>query len=327
MNNLVSIIIPVFNVQDYLKDCLDSVCAQVYDNLEILLIDDGSTDSSGKICDMYADADSRFRVVHQENAGAANAKNSGLDLAQGAFIAFLDSDDWVEPEWIQHLLSKALQENADVVECGFFNDYVSSSEAEHAYESLFSGEWETEEYLRSYPNTWTCALFCNKLFRASLVLNLRFHKERRCVDDEFFTYKAIGGANKVVRTDEKLYHYRHRQSSVTQMNNTLYQRTIDDIDVLRERYCWVKKHYPSIATDYLQHDVNSLLYFASNFPFNEAAIKHFKKSARFYLKESLLTFPDRLTVFYACKAFFCFPKSSCVNEKIPDEVQRERYYK
>lgn len=327
MNNLVSIIIPVFNVQDYLECCLNSVCAQVYDNLEILLIDDGSTDSSGKICDMYAEADSRFRVVHQENAGAANAKNSGLDLAQGDFITFLDSDDWVEPAWIQHLLNKALQENADVVECSFFKNYIDGSEAEHTYESLPIGEWSTEEYLRVYPTAWPCAIFWNKMFRHYCLSNVRFHKERRCVDDEFFTYRAIGKANKVMRIDERLYHYRQRQSSVTQTNNTLYQRTIDGIDILKSRYCWVKEYYPHIAIDYLRHDVNSLLYFASNLPFNSTAIKHYKRSARFYLKESLLTFPDRLTVFYACKAFFCLPKSSCAIEKISDEVQRERYYK
>ena len=328
MQNLVSIIIPVFNVQSYLECCLDSVCAQEYRNLDVLLIDDGSTDSSGELCDLYAKRDSRFRVVHQKNAGAANAKNTGLDLAQGDYVTFLDSDDWCEPNWIQHLLNSAIRENADIVECNFLKEYVNGSESENVYNSLYNGEWETEEYLRMYPAAWSCAIFWNKLFRKSCLNNVRFHTDRRCVDDEFFTYRAITGANKVVRIDEQLYHYRQRQSSVTQTQNTLYQRTIDDIDILKDRYCWMKEHYPSIAMDYLRHDVNSLLYFAENFPFNDIACKHFKVSAWFYLRESLHKFPDALTIFYACRTFVYPKKKLRARSRLEDKCPRtERYYR
>lgn len=325
--NLISIIVPVYNVAAYIRQCLDSLLGQSYPYLDIILVDDGSTDCSGQICDEYAYKDSRIRVIHQQNEGAANAKNAGLDLASGDFITFLDSDDWVEPDWIHRMLCTALKENSDIVECKFRREYIDHAEEELSYNSMHMGTWDTESYLRSYPNTWTCAIFWNKLFRASLIFNVRFHKERRCIDDEFFTYKAITGASKIVRINDELYHYRQRKSSVMRAEHTLYQRTIDDIDILAERYCWMKRFYPNLALYYLRHDISTMLYFARNLPFTDEAVLTFKKNSKFYLHECFQKYPGKVTLFYAVKIAL-FSRKNLLARRIENmqTVSYDSYY-
>ena len=326
MEDMVSVIVPVYNVRRYLCACVDSLLCQTWTALEVILVDDGSSDGSEQICDDYAARDSRIRVIHQANAGAANAKNAGLDAIHGEYIAFVDSDDWVDPDWIEKLLRASEAQNADVVECDFWMEYVGSCKKGNAPGTFQQILFETDEYLRHYPNQWTCALFWNKLFRASLIRDARFHTERRCVDDEFFTYKAITGANRVLRITDALYHYRQRRSSVTQSEKTLYQRTIDDIDILVERHQWMKVHYPHIAMDYLRHDVDTLLYFAGAYPFNREAVDHFHAVVRYYFRECLRSFPGKVTFYYALKALLW--KNRNFNTRLPAaaEADVEKYY-
>lgn len=327
MESIVSVIVPVYNVRHYLEACVDSLLCQTWPQLEIILVDDGSGDGSERICDEYAARDSRVRVIHQANAGAANAKNAGLDLARGDYIAFMDSDDWAEPNWIEKMLKAAEEQNADVVECNFLMDYVGRAEYGNALEKFQETLFQTQDYLQHYPNQWTCALFWNKLFRAELVENVRFHTERRCVDDEFFTYKAVTGANRVLRIPDALYHYRQRRSSVTQSEKTLYQRTIDDIDILAERHQWMKAHYPDVAMDYLRHDVDTLLYFAGAYPFNRKAIDRFRATAKYYFRECLRRFPGKVTFYYAVKALMYKERNFCTGQPHgPAEADMEKYY-
>lgn len=204
-------------------------------------------------------------------------------------------------------------------------DYVGSREYGNRPADFVETLFETQDYLRHYPNQWTCALFWNKLFRAKLVENVRFHTERRCVDDEFFTYKAVTGANRVLRITDPLYHYRQRSSSVTQSEKTLFQRTIDDIDILSERHQWMKAHYPDIAMDYLRHDVDTLLYFAEAYPFNRQAIGHFRKTAKYYFRECLRCFPGKVSMYYAVKVLFYKNFRTDLSAKSA-EADMEKYY-
>ena len=112
---LVSVIIPVYNVEKYLRECLDSVLAQTYKNIEVILVDDGSTDSSGHICDEYLNVDDRIKVIHQQNAGLSEARNHGYDFATGVFVYFLDSDDWIQEETLSSLTQRIQDTNADIV--------------------------------------------------------------------------------------------------------------------------------------------------------------------------------------------------------------------
>ena len=141
---MISVIIPVYNVEDYLAECIDSVLGQSYTDYEIILVDDGATDSSGRMCDEYARKDSRIRVIHQENGGLSAARNTGLRAAWGKYIYFLDSDDYIAPSALEHLAALAEKEQADVV---FFDGYTFFDECEADVTAI--------EYVRqaTYPPT------------------------------------------------------------------------------------------------------------------------------------------------------------------------------
>lgn len=129
MSDLVSVIVPVYNVEKYLARCLDSIINQTYTNLEIILVDDGSKDSSGQICDEYAAKDQRIKVIHKQNGGLSSARNAGLDIASGSYIEFVDSDDWIDKDTVKENLELIINENSNVV---FFNHYQVFDD--HIYE-------------------------------------------------------------------------------------------------------------------------------------------------------------------------------------------------
>ena len=128
MENLISVIIPVYNAEKFLNKCLDSVIGQTYKNLEIILVDDGSQDDSGKICDEYAQKDNRIKVIHKENGGDSSARNTGLKMATGKYITTIDSDDWIELNAYEDMLKVLLEKNVDIVRCGFYKNYGEKCE-------------------------------------------------------------------------------------------------------------------------------------------------------------------------------------------------------
>lgn len=302
----VSIIIPVYNVATYLRQCMDSLLAQTYPALEIILVDDGSKDESGSICDQYAQKDPRVVVIHQENAGAANAKNIGLDCATGDYVTFMDSDDYAEHRWIETMVQALESAGADAVECDFDKVYVNHAEVANHYEK--ECVFTAEEYLGQYLGNWTCSLFWNKLFRAKLVEDIRFRRERRCIDDEFFTYKAMGKATKILRIPKVLYHYRQRASGVMASAKHRLQRTDDNLEILAERYNWVVQRFPNLRKLYLAHDVDTALFFGKRSDFSGETVKKFRKIARFYLKECLLHGCDRQTWISVLRMQFVKPR-------------------
>ena len=131
VNQTISVIVPVYNVAQYLSQCVSSILSQDYGDLEVILIDDGSTDASGEICDQYAAKDSRVRVIHQKNGGAAAAKNAGLRLASGDYLVFADSDDYLEPGAYGFLMKTLLETNADAVQGSFREVYQNRAEEQH----------------------------------------------------------------------------------------------------------------------------------------------------------------------------------------------------
>lgn len=219
MKGLVSVIIPVYNVEEYLRKCLDSVINQTYTNLEIICIDDGSPDNSGAILDEYAKKDSRIIVIHQENAGVAAARNRGLDIAKGEYIAFVDSDDWVEPECYETMV-KQMEENPDVdlVSCNF-NIIDNINFDKKKYQSLdnwctypFFGKKRVDQYL----GTRMTGHLCRLLFKYSLIekINLKF-SNYRFAEDALFIMKYLSEINYIYFSENKLYNYVQRQNSAT----------------------------------------------------------------------------------------------------------------
>ena len=315
MKNKVSIIIPIYNVERYLRQCLDSIANQSYMNIEVILVDDGSTDGSGAICDMYVVKDARFRVIHQQNAGAANAKNAGLDAVTGAYVTFVDSDDWVEHNWLETMVRAMESETADVAECDFQKEYKNRSEKGND-NSYCSGVYTACDYLGFYLNNWTCSLFWNKLFKTELIKDIRFRRERRCIDDEFFTYKVLTNAQKIVRIEDELYHYRQRASSAVSSSKNRLQITDDALEIQRERYEWIASHFPVLRLRYLKHDVEILFYFARAFDYCEQTRRKFRGNAWYYLVQSVCFMAGIHTIYYALRL--------CLVEcwRLPDQAER-----
>lgn len=256
----ISVVIPVYNVEKYLSECLDSVINQTYKNLQIILVDDGSTDSSGKICDEYAEKDARITVVHQSNAGAGAAKNTGLDLVKGEYFSIIDSDDYIELDMYEKMVNSLEKYNADIVQCLFRNVYVNDSfDRKYKIKGNYPKVLTSKSFLKEYLYDWKYAIFWNKLFKSSLLKEIRFPVGRK-IDDEFFTYKLVCNAKKVVNIDNILYNYRMRKTSVMNENNS--DRLIyDRIDCFIERYNYISNVYPSLKKNYNLKLYDDLLYF------------------------------------------------------------------
>lgn len=256
----ISVVIPVYNVEKYLSECLDSVINQTYKNLQIILVDDGSTDFSGKICDVYAEKDNRITVVHQKNAGAGAAKNTGLELIDGEYFSIIDSDDYIELDMYEKMVNSLEKYNADIVQCLFRNVYVDDSfDRKYKIKGNYPKVLTSKIFLKEYLYDWKYAIFANKVFKSSLLKDIRFPVGRK-IDDEFFTYKLVCNAKKVVNIDNILYNYRMRKTSVMNENNS--DRLIyDRIDCFIERYNYVSDIYPSLKKKYNLKLYDDLLYF------------------------------------------------------------------
>lgn len=256
----VSVVIPVYNVEKYLSECLDSVIYQTYKNLQIILVDDGSTDSSGKICDEYAEKDNRITVVHQKNAGAGVAKNTGLELIDGDYFSIIDSDDYIELDMYEKMVNSLEKYNSDIAQCLFRNVFVNDSfDRKYKIKGNYPKVLTSKKFLSELLYDWKYAIFANKVFKTSLLKNIRFPVGRK-IDDEFFTYKLVCNAKKVVNIDNILYNYRMRKTSVMNENNS--DRLIyDRIDCFIERYNYVSNVFPSLKKKYNLKLYDDLLYF------------------------------------------------------------------
>ncbi|MBQ3325773.1 glycosyltransferase [Candidatus Saccharibacteria bacterium] len=227
-NDLVSVIVPVYNVEKYIHRCLDSILSQTYKNLEILLIDDGSTDKSGKICDEYAKKDKRIKVIHQKNQGVSVARNNGLKKTNGGWIAFVDSDDYIESEYVEILLNNAEEKNADVVQCEqkIFNERSEVALCGNRLSIAMDGLKACEKML--YQDTITSALW-GKLIRKSLFSGVSFKKDI-IHEDLDVLYFILKKAEKVYYTSDPLYCYNERERSLIRKNFS--ERTLDVLDVM-----------------------------------------------------------------------------------------------
>ncbi len=225
---MISVIVPVYNVEPYLRKCLDSILVQTYRDLEILIIDDGSTDGSGAICDEYSEKDERIRVSHTDNHGLSAARNLGLDNATGDWIGFVDSDDWIELDMYEVLLRKAEKTGADVVECGCHADYTTTSYEHSAIQKTVSGIDAVEALIRGEIRTQVW----NKIWRSNLFSEIRF-PEGHSFEDVATTYKLVGNAT-VTGVAENAYHWMQRISSISQSHDR--QNLIDYWLAHKRRY-------------------------------------------------------------------------------------------
>lgn len=218
MNELISVIVPVYNVEKYLRKCIDSIRKQTYLNLEIILVNDGSTDNSDKICNEYAKEDKRIRVINKTNGGLSSARNSGLEVANGTFIAFVDSDDWIESNMIEKMLSVALKEKADIVHCGI----KQVGENGDIYKVLFEDNIilnSNDEILRAYFTEEISVIVCNKLFKRKVIDNIRMI-EGKNNEDNMYCIEVLLRTNKLVSISDAFYNYLQRNDSITKAQFT-----------------------------------------------------------------------------------------------------------
>lgn len=207
----ISVIVPVYNTEKYLRKCVDSILAQTFSDFELLLVNDGSTDRSGDICEDYAATDQRVRVIHKTNGGVSYARNIGLDCAHGEWICYIDADDWIKQDYLEKLKFKADTSCADIVTCNFYfacHDKITSG---RAYSWKHQGIVGLEKYIAS---TWTT--LWGSIHRKSLYIagGLRCPENISYCEDFHLMIRLISVASKVANVDEPLYYYRQRNTSI-----------------------------------------------------------------------------------------------------------------
>lgn len=212
---LVSVIVPVYNVEDYLGRCVESILAQTYQNLEIILVDDGAKDSSGSICDAYAAKDHRIRVIHKENGGLSSARNAGIDIARGEYLKFVDSDDWIEPDAVENLLSMALEHQVELVVGGRWDVKAATGEKRKGLCPQNREVIPGAELVRRIFRWAGCdSSACDKLFHRRLFRGIRFPLGMVC-EDVPVMYKIVLDAGRAALLDKPVYNYFHRSGSIT----------------------------------------------------------------------------------------------------------------
>ncbi|MBQ9414447.1 MAG: glycosyltransferase [Clostridia bacterium] len=224
----VSVIVPVYKVEEFLPRCVDSLLAQTFTDFELWLVDDGSPDRCGEICDEYAKKDSRIRVIHKENGGLSDARNVAIDRATGEYLAFVDSDDWVSPTFLESMITALKETDADMAVCNFVAVYDDGSR-ERMY--IASDEREVLEGDRIFE-TLLQPSACNKCYRASIFKTLRY-PVGRLYEDAFIYHDILAQTKRIVCTGEDAYFYYLRSGSI--MHTSYNIRFTDIIDVIALR--------------------------------------------------------------------------------------------
>ena len=246
MNELISVIVPVYNVEKYLRKAVQSIQNQTYKHLEIMLINDGSTDSSGDICDELANSDSRIVVIHKKNGGVSTARNEAQKLAKGNYVIYVDSDDYIHEEMIQFLYEQLIAENADVSSCSVMNVYQNSQTPQCSDENLYF-VYNQEEFLREYLiGQRVQGTLGNKLIRKEITDQLEF-PVGKIYEDAYYHLQLVQVAKKYVVHTKPYYYYYHRNQSLT--TNPYHERDLVYLDVYQKFYDLVQQQYPRIINE------------------------------------------------------------------------------
>lgn len=255
LNKKVSIIVPVYNVDKYFRRCVDSLLCQTYSNIEIILVDDGSTDKSGSICDEYLYIDKRIKVIHKKNGGLSSARNAGLEIAVGEYIGFLDSDDWARPEMIEFLLSIIMEENSEIAQCGFTPFIEGQQLSEYAKKDYIREPTVhlscVDAYNQLYGidvNNWINFITWNKLYKRGLFDSLRF-SEGMHNEDVIMTAKIIALCSKISISNTPMVYYMQRENSIMGEQR-------------KNKYKMAYEHFKAFKSisDYFENQNNEQLY-------------------------------------------------------------------
>ena len=244
-NPLVSVVVPVYKVESYIERCIESVIHQTYSNLEILLVDDGSPDRCGFICDQFAKRDYRIKVFHKNHGGLSDTRNYALDRLTGDYVAFVDSDDWIEPDMCEVLVKNAIENDADICVCGHYVDFVEVEENVIVTKKMriLNGKEALQEILAVGNNEY----MWNKLWRARLFDNVRLPYGGLC--ESPIAWKLFLKANAVLLVPGCYYHYMQTANSI--IHNVTVASMVDRWIVEKERFDAVVAHDPEFFSIYL----------------------------------------------------------------------------
>lgn len=260
MEPLISIIVPIYKVEKYVTKCIETIMNQTYKNIEIILVDDGSPDNSAQICDEYAKKDNRIVVIHQKNGGLSNARNSGLNIAKGEYIGFVDGDDYISNDMYETLYNAIKENNAQMSICDFYIVNEKEEELPNKVKTeikedikIFNRQEAMREMLidkniRGY--VWT------KLFKKECFENLRF-PEGRNYEDIAISIKCFEKTDKIVYINKQKYYYLQRENSIDHIKSE--KNLCDALDVSYERYKNVKENYPELKEDNIYAFIHRIL--------------------------------------------------------------------
>ncbi len=312
-SDLISVIVPVYNVEKYLRKCIDSIVNQTYKNLEIILVDDGSTDGSGKICDEYAEKDSRIRVIHKENGGQATARNAALDIVTGSFIAFADSDDWLSDVFIEKMYSEILRANADISVCARMNIFADGRDVP-AFNGMSSAVMNNVQALKNMLiyNNMDAAPW-DKLYKSTLLKTLRFPTGYIC-EDIPFVFGAVMNAEKVVYINKPLYYYLQRQGSTSR---SAFAEKSKGLEIYhRQAANMVIKKFPELKKEADYFSAKGIVHLFLMMNRNECADKEYYefikkqviKNRRLIMTNSGFSRYERMVVYLCCIGLYPFLK-------------------
>lgn len=238
----ISIIIPVYNVEKYLPECIESVLHQTYKNLQIILVDDGSTDSSGSICERYSEEDDRIFVLHKKNGGLSDARNAGLSRATGEYIYYLDSDDFLEPNTIRILLDCMHRTQANIILSNYYYQYADN---EKAAETVFREEvvLNNRDAMKALIEGNIQTFAWGKLISSEIAKKYLFPKDR-LFEDHYWTHFVIGDADRIAIVPQALVYYRQRQDSISY---TFTLKRLDVLDGWMNRKAFLEQNYPELV--------------------------------------------------------------------------------
>lgn len=290
----ISIIVPVYNVEDYIEKCIKSILNQVFTEFELILVDDGSTDNSGNICDKYAEKDNRIIVIHKENGGISSARNIGLNIAKGEYIAFVDSDDYINKNMYHTLYNLIIKTQSDIAMCNYKT--ISKDEEVNLNEDQIINSHDIKcinniQYLNNLygKDKVKYIVMWNKLYKNEIFRKLRF-KDSRIEEDEFIIHHVLYLSDKIVYIDKNYYYYMQRNNSIVGSKYNL--KRLDKIYALEDRIEFFKEKklvdlYNKAVKDYI--DVFFWNYYEMKKEINgyKKEIKNIMKSYNKVLKDML----------------------------------------
>ena len=288
MNDLVSIVVPVYNVEQYVSKCIDSILGQTYDSIEVILVDDGSTDSSGKICDYYADHYKNVNVIHKDNGGLSSARNAGMEIINGKYIMFVDSDDWIEDYTVQYLINLMVLYDADMTAVRFNPIFDKNANNAVALSNKVR-EYNKTEALESFLfNGYLSPCACGKLWKKESWNGIRF-PNGKLFEDQYTIYKVLDRIEKSVLSENKAYNYLKRENSIG--HSKFNKKTYDLYYAINQECRDISLKYPELKKSMIVANITWKVVFVNMMLCSDSVdnriIERVKRLARRHLRECI----------------------------------------